>query len=110
MRFQLADSGRTLMIVILGAIGWYRDPYGVHEDRYFSQGFPTKLVRDGCVESYDPPPGRFLPELLIPVPLAGPAVFNGTDLRRADDATRKPPGRRTAMRPALSVFEQIPLA
>jgi hypothetical protein len=28
------------------AQGWYRDPYLVHEDRYFSDGQPTKLVRD----------------------------------------------------------------
>ena len=62
MRFQRDHSGRTIMIVILGTIGWYRDPYGVHEDRYFSQGFPTKLVRDNGVESYDPPPGRLLPD------------------------------------------------
>jgi hypothetical protein len=29
------------------AQGWCRDPYLVHEDRYFSDGQPTKLVRDG---------------------------------------------------------------
>ena len=32
--------------------GWYQDPYGVHEDRYFSEGQPTKLVRDGEGEVY----------------------------------------------------------
>jgi hypothetical protein len=32
------------------AQGWYRDPYSVHEDRYFSDGQPTKLVRDGGSE------------------------------------------------------------
>jgi hypothetical protein len=52
--------------VILGPIGWYRDPYGVHEDRYFSQGFPTKLVRDHGVETYDPPPDGGLPKVLVP--------------------------------------------
>lgn len=36
--------------------GWYADPFGVHEERYFSVGQPTKLVRDGPVESYDDPP------------------------------------------------------
>jgi len=36
--------------------GWQRDPFGRHEQRYFSQGQPTKLVRDGGIESYDPPP------------------------------------------------------
>jgi hypothetical protein len=38
------------------AEGWYHDPYGVHEDRWFSAGSPTTLVRDQGVESSDPPP------------------------------------------------------
>lgn len=38
------------------AEGWYRDPFGKHDDRWFSAGRPTKLVRDGGVESHDPPP------------------------------------------------------
>jgi hypothetical protein len=38
------------------AQGWYRDPYGTHEYRYYSDGQPTKLVRDGRADSYDPPP------------------------------------------------------
>ncbi len=36
--------------------GWQSDPFNLHEQRYFSQGKPTKLVRDGGVESYDVPP------------------------------------------------------
>jgi hypothetical protein len=37
--------------------GWHPDPYAVHEERYISaDGTPTKLVRDGGHESYDPPP------------------------------------------------------
>ena len=36
--------------------GWYTDPYGRHEARWFSDGTPTKLVRDRGVESYDKPP------------------------------------------------------
>ncbi len=36
--------------------GWYADPFRVHDARYFSAGRPTKLVRDGDVESYDEPP------------------------------------------------------
>ncbi|MGO9558621.1 MAG: hypothetical protein ACLPQS_12840 [Acidimicrobiales bacterium] len=36
--------------------GWYRDPYGSHEARWFSDGTPTALVRDGRQESQDPPP------------------------------------------------------
>jgi hypothetical protein len=37
--------------------GWQADPFGVHEQRYFSQGEPTKLVRDQGRESYHPLPG-----------------------------------------------------
>ena len=31
-----------------------------------SQGQPTKLVRDGGTESYDPPPDLPLPDVLVP--------------------------------------------
>jgi len=50
------------MSIILDAVdyrnrqGWYADPFGAHESRYFSAGKPTKLVRDGHIESYDEPP------------------------------------------------------
>jgi len=36
--------------------GWFEDPFELHEARWFSEGRPTKLVRDGDVESYDEPP------------------------------------------------------
>jgi hypothetical protein len=37
--------------------GWRPDPYRIHQERYISgDGIPTKLVRDGTIESYDPPP------------------------------------------------------
>ena len=36
--------------------GWYQDPYRTHEDRWYSDGNPTKLVRDEGVECFDPPP------------------------------------------------------
>jgi hypothetical protein len=41
---------------VTDADGWQSDPFGLHEQRYFSLGRPTKLVRDGTVESYDEPP------------------------------------------------------
>jgi hypothetical protein len=70
------------------AQGWYRDPYGVHEDRYFSDGQPTKLVRDGSAEGYDPPPPG-PPEIeLVEVELSQPGA--GNDLRRADDHSAGP--------------------
>jgi len=34
--------------------GWFEDPSTRHEWRWFSQGRPTDLVRDGKQESHDP--------------------------------------------------------
>jgi len=41
--------------------GWCADPFRLHEERYFSSGRPTKLVRDGKVESYEDPPSDTVP-------------------------------------------------
>ena len=49
--------------------GWQSDPFDLHQERYFSQGQPTKLVRDGGVESYDPPPTS--------TPMAAPRLAAG---------------------------------
>jgi hypothetical protein len=65
------------------AEGWYRDPYLVHEDRWFSAGQPTKLVRDDGVETYDPPPDGPPKAELVEAPHSEPS--DGSDLRRADD-------------------------
>ena len=68
----------------LPAEGWYRDPFGRHQDRWFSAGAPTALVRDGGVEGHDDPPDVPAPMVLersAAHPLAG-----GEDLRRADEA------------------------
>jgi hypothetical protein len=67
------------------AEGWYQDPYRIHEDRWYSDGTPTALVRDAGVEAKDPPPSKDAPAgaLVRSVPdhvSAGP-----DDLRRADD-------------------------
>jgi len=67
----------------MAAQGWYRDPYGIHVDRWFSDGRPTRLVRDEGVESYDDPPSSEPVEPLVPVP-SHPG--DNTDTRRADAA------------------------
>ena len=36
--------------------GWFLDPFGEHEARYFSNGWPTSVVRDGETELYHEPP------------------------------------------------------
>jgi hypothetical protein len=63
--------------------GWFLDPFRRHHDRYFANGSPTDLVRDGLHESFDPPPELLLSAPLVPVPLAGPSG-GPRDLRRAD--------------------------
>ncbi|HEY5108995.1 MAG TPA: hypothetical protein VII96_05235 [Acidimicrobiales bacterium] len=68
--------------------GWFVDPFGIHELRWFSQGSPTALVRDGRTETQDPPPDRPVPGPLVrgTVPSRpGPA---GSDPRRADSRDR----------------------
>jgi hypothetical protein len=70
------------------AQGWYRDPYGMHEDRYFSDGQPTKLVRDGGTESYDPPPPG--PPGVELVEVTESSQTDGGDLRRADERSAGP--------------------
>jgi hypothetical protein len=60
------------------AEGWYQDPFGVHEHRWMSQGRPTKLVRDGGTEAYDPPPDRPLPAELVPADADSGAAADDT--------------------------------
>ena len=70
------------------AQGWYRDPYGMHEDRYFSDGHPTKLVRDHGAESYNPPPPHPPEVELVEVAHRPPAA--ASDLRRVGDKGSRP--------------------
>ncbi len=65
--------------------GWFTDPFGRHEARWFSAGSPTSLVRDGGTESRDEPPDE--PPSRIPERLAPPG---GPDsIRRSDDAEQE---------------------
>jgi hypothetical protein len=66
------------------AEGWYRDPYGIHQDRWFSAGTPTSLVRDQGTEGHDDPPDYPPPGPPAEIPDTG--RFAGDDLRRADEA------------------------
>jgi hypothetical protein len=47
--------------------GWHADPFGLHEQRYFSAGRPTKLVRDGRAEAYEEPPAQVQPAEAVAV-------------------------------------------
>ena len=76
--------------------GWFEDPYREHDYRYLSEGAPTPLVRDSGRESFDPPPDYPMPFSLVPVAVDPDRRSYGSDLRRADDAERKPPYDRRA--------------
>jgi uncharacterized protein len=60
--------------------GWQPDPFQLHEERYFTRGDPTRLVRDAGRESYDEVPEtqdeqREAPESFMPTPAAREEVF-----------------------------------
>ena len=55
--------------------GWHADPFGRHEERYFSAGQPTSLVRDGSTEGHDDPSaGNGDPAAAISMEAAAPAA------------------------------------
>jgi hypothetical protein len=101
---RLANDPAAIILkgVDVQAQGWYRDPYRVHQDRYFSAGWPTKLVRDHGQESYDLPPDRPPPDDdLVPVPpkpMLRPDPASGEP---ADDADR-------VLRAVFDYFDQLP--
>ncbi len=64
--------------------GWYTDPYGRHEARWMSAGKPTKLVRDGEVESYEDPPDTPPTQHAIEIE-PSPGSVTAADTLRADD-------------------------
>jgi hypothetical protein len=69
--------------------GWCTDPFGRHEARWLSAGKPTKLVRDGDVESYDDPLDEAPSEVPQPIePEVG--ASGGADLRRAGESGSGP--------------------
>jgi hypothetical protein len=71
------------------AEGWFVDHYGVHEQRWISQGRPSNLVRDeGNTEGKDPPPHRPAPEPFVPIP-SDPGHVGWRDMVRADDADKQ---------------------
>jgi hypothetical protein len=85
--------------------GWFSDPYQEHEYRYFSEGNPTKLVRDSGLESFDPPPDIPTPASLVPAPSHAAGPEGAADMRRADDAEREAPyDRRAACQRATSAI------
>lgn len=90
------------------AEGWYRDPYGAHEARWFSEGTPTALVRDGGVESHDPAPVTVGANAIEPEELPEDETAGG--LRRADDSQAPvTPGGTTPAEAAWETAAESPL-
>lgn len=88
-----------------GYEGWFTDPYAKHDARWMSQGTPTKLVRDGTVESYDDPPDE--PYARAPEPIESPESSNPDDLRRADDLEAgEPYDAKRARRAVMDAFTE----
>jgi hypothetical protein len=83
--------------------GWYRDPFGLHDARWISDGVPTDLVRDDGVESRDEAPGVLFPEMLVEADDMSRRAGDG-DVRRADDGANgsEPYSARTAVESALT--------
>ena len=94
----------------MNAEGWYVDPFEAHEARWFSDGHPTSLVRDGRVEGHDEPPSTVVEGDLVPWPTASDDSEDGSDLRRADDAIREDQSftAREAVDAAQSQFQFNP--
>lgn len=94
--------------------GWFVDPFGEHEQRWFSQGSPTALVRDGRAESQDPPPAPVYTGTLVrgtapdgPDPAGGDRVStDGRDREVAEaprpDAVGDPAGAGEAGTPPVA--------
>lgn len=69
--------------------GWSADPFRLHEERYFSGGRPTKLVRDGKVESYEDPPSETYDEPDDdPGPAAAPSRYPAGSYAHSSSATQ----------------------
>jgi len=64
--------------------GWFVDPFGLHDQRWFSQGTATSLVRDGKHESQDPPPDEVPPDPLKRPVAPSRAAAPAADTRRVD--------------------------
>jgi hypothetical protein len=91
--------------------GWYEDPFRLHEARYFSAGQPTKLVKDGNVESYDEPPGEGVPESGTAAS-SGYAVSETLNRAEASKASGQTPFREDVpaparRRPRVGVFTAV---
>ncbi len=76
------------------AQNWCLDPFGSHEERWFSRGIPTALVRDHGVEAQDPPPDSAFAHRYSVLDYVDPSAGEGTD----GHPSRHRPGHRRTVR------------
>lgn len=97
--------------------GWYPDPYEIHSERWFSDGQPTRLVRDEGVETYDDPPPERPRGQLTPGPPAypepQPEQLRAPGNAGEDGSSDEPPGDRPEQHrgdfvPGMSRYEDPP--
>jgi hypothetical protein len=89
----------------VNAEGWYVDPFGSHEARWFSDGAPTNLVRDNGVVARDEPPQPTYEGTPTPIGTSGDGALD--DMRRADSA-EEPYDSGKGVRAVLDLFDQLP--
>ena len=85
----LARGSQVTSVSLVTSTGWYLDPFQMHVERWFTEGRPTSLVRDGREESQDPPPFDAYDGELDEAPVAH--APDGRDQLRAGESTRWPP-------------------
>jgi hypothetical protein len=97
--------------------GWHPDPYERHDDRWFSDGKPTRLVRDQGTESYDEPPLEMPRGQLPPDPAARdepereqfrPSGNAGQDGSYDEPQRTQPEQDRDNFLPGMSPYEDPP--
>ncbi len=91
------------------AQGWYEDPFAIHEQRWFSAGCPTSLVRDGKVEAKDPPPSETFDGPLVAVVNAPARNGDGNDQRRVGDRMGDPYDAQKASDAAFDASTWFPI-
>ena len=87
--------------------GWYTDPFARHEQRWMSDGKPTKLARDGGKTSYDDPPGG--PFVQDPEEVEPTQTPSNDELQRADEAESDDDPEHTRITTVSAVFATLNL-
>lgn len=89
-----------------GSTGWRRDPFGLHEWRYFVDGQPTSSVGDSGLLSEDAPPGE--EQRGAPVATSAGNARTGGGAAEAITEAAVPPADPTPSHPAQALGAVAP--